>query len=717
MNISASEQHSFSHEWPRINEVERMSMLNEVGQIYGLEQIAFSSDLVDIVSVLAETDADQDMVTVSILRAMQTENGANAERIGKKFGATVRDLYEGALQLDRMSLIFGRDEVRAASGNGEIDLSRILVAMVDDPRVVVVHLAEHLVQMRAAKHFSESDRNTMAEQTMSVYTPLANKLGIWRLKWELEDLSFKYLNRTEFDHLARQLDERRAGREDYIRRFVELLQKLMTKSNIDAVVYGRAKHIYGIWRKLNRKGVNIENIFDVRAVRILVDDVSSCYASLGAVHASWPSIPSEFDDYISVPKANGYQSLHTAVTGPNSKIVEVQIRTNQMHNDCELGVAAHWKYKEGVHSVSYQDDKVTLLRRILEWKDEISGTIGERSVQDESVAKQEIYVFTPAGNVVELPVCATPVDFAYAVHTEVGHRCRGAKVNEKIVPLTHQLKTGDWVEIRTVKSGGPSRDWLNPHQGFTVTSRAQSRIRRWFKQEEYGRYFAQGKALLEKEFNRHGLRKVNLERLAVDNGFRQSQELLTAIGMKELKPAHAVSGLVEVSPSTEIELEVEIKTNRPSEERSSSLSILGVTNLLTNHASCCGPLPGDDVVGYVTVSRGITIHKRDCGNIRRMLEVNPDRMVAVDWEYDKSAKYAVVIELVAEGRATLLQETTAVTAELGVSLTAVNTSRLRKSELGRVLLTVEVGGADELKKVLTKLRQVDGVLKSRRISD
>ena len=693
----------------------RSNLIEEVLETYGFSTVNTNPDSNDVIELLAEVEADREMAVVSVLRSVRPAEDPNVERVGKRFNSKIRQLYENALQLDSISMTVERGDIRIESSAHKFDLSRILVSMVDDPRAAVIHLAELLIRMRAAKVLPDAERKILADQMLSVYTPLANKLGIWRMKWELEDLSFKYLKRADFDHIARQVDERRIEREKYIVAFVSELQSLMDRLNINAKVNGRAKHLYGIWNKMQRKGLTLEQLFDVRAVRILVSDIASCYSALGAVHASWQPIEDEWDDYIAAPKSNGYRSLHTAIRGPNSKTVEVQIRTVDMHTDCEFGVAAHWKYKESAKSSGYQDRKVRLLRQILEWKEETFGSEGEDSA-DADDSREFVYTFTPAGNVIELPLGSTPVDFAYSVHTEVGHRCRGAMVNGKIVPLTYVLRTGDWVEIRTVKSGGPSRDWLNASEGFTATSRAQSRIRKWFKLEEYGRYHAQGKSILEKEFNRHGLTKVNLEKLATENGYRHSHDLLTAVGMKEVKPSHVVACLL---PKTTMEPEPELvstKSNRKLDSVTLPLSVLGVENLLTRYAACCGPLPGDNVIGYVTATRGITIHRADCGNIQRMYEVNPDRIVAVDWEDNGASKRPVDIELVAERHPNLLQDITAAVGGLGLELIAINAVRSNNQELRKIYVTLDIRSADDLKKLLTRLRGVDRVLKANRIS-
>lgn len=692
--------------------IDAHNLICEVGDRYDAHSLVYEPGLDEVVAVLTESEADHDTIAVSILRGLSHSIAISIEQIRKKLGPSVADLYQGAEKLDAISSNIGRGRVQKSVSNKRIDFSRILVAMVDDPRVVVIHLAELLVQMREARCLCEEQKQALAEQVVTIYTPLANKLGMWRYKWELEDLSFKYSNRAEFDRIARQLDGRRIEREAYIDSFVDRLHLLMESSNISAQVSGRAKHVYGIWRKLHQKGVRFDHLFDVRAVRVLVEDIASCYAALGAVHASWPAVDGEFDDYIAVPKPNGYRSLHTAIYGPEAKIVEVQIRTRQMHSDCEFGVAAHWIYKEEAKSGSYQKGKIRLLRQLMAWKDELTDI--DSGEIDESGGKlpPNTYVFTPAGKVVELPACSTPIDFAYSIHTEVGHRCRRAIVNGHMVPLTHTLDTGDWVEIQTVKSGGPSRDWLRSNHKYAISTKARSCIRRWFKLEEYGRYGTQGRILLDKEIAKHGLSSVNYDKLAAANGYKSSQVFLVAIGMKELKPAHAVASLVEPVPADQ-----EIKLpKRSTDSDAPPLSISGVSNLLTNHASCCGPLPGDDVVGYVTVSRGITIHKRNCGNLRRMLELHPDRLVPVDWELDRASKYPVDIELHVEQHSKLLQEITASAAEFGIDLVALNTTRSVKNNIGIISLTVQISSAVEVRNFVARLRGIDRVIRARRIN-
>ena len=677
---------------------------------------SFDSKLEHIFSLLKEAQVDDDTLTAAVLRNANFEAEVRADRIKKIFGESVNKLYLGTLPLDNFAHSLLSGQLKSNSSKGKVDLSRILVAMVDDVRVILIHFAELLVKMRNAQELSASELENLATQVLDVFAPLANKLGIWRFKWELEDLSFKHLNRTEFNRIARFLDERRAERETYIDQFVALLQDLMNKLHIQATVYGRAKHLYGIWKKLNNNGISLNDLFDVLAVRILVDDTASCYEALGAVHATWTSINQEFDDYIANPKPNGYRSLHTAVYGPNSKIVEVQIRTVAMHKDCEFGVAAHWRYKENSKAPNYQDEKVTLLRQLMAWKDEISGVLEDKYSNPAQVSNTHIYVFTPIGNVIELPAGATPIDFAYAIHTHVGHKCKGAKVNNRMVPLTYTLETGDWVEIRTGSKKGPSRDWLNPNQNFTVTAKAQSCIRRWFKQQEYGRYLTQGKALLEKELERNHITKVNMDKLAISNGYKSSSDLFVAIGMKELKVYHSISDLLDSADNEKQVDEIPLKHSRASDIPLPTLSIQGDANYLTNHASCCSPLPGDSVIGYITVARGITIHKVGCKNIEQMLQNHPERKISVQWETKKNMHYAIDLALEAEGHSKLLQEVANVVESLKFRLTAVNSGHMKLGEVNKVYVTVEIKSIDDLQKLINRLRQIERVFKVYRLS-
>ncbi len=711
MNTDSS---SISHLDPGLCAV---SMIREVEQRFSTVQSPLSApdDSMQIVDLLDDLNADREMKVVSILRACNAVRSLDAERVGNVFGRPTRALYENALHLDRIQA-FAVESQNGSAEQRDRQLGRMIVAIVNDARVVVIHLAEQLARLKDSSHKPQSVQQELAERTLSVYAPLANRLGVWRLKWQLEVLAFKYLNRPEFDVLARLIDEKRVERERYVEVVVERLRQIMDNSGIKAAVNGRAKHIFGIWKKSQVKSVGFEEIYDLRAVRLLVDDIAACYVALGVVHATWSHIAEEFDDYIAMPKENGYQSIHTAVVGPEGKVIEVQIRTHEMHEQCEFGTQAHWKYKEGSKSDSkYQVNKIRWLRHILEWRDEtFRDGVGERS-RSEDVDDAQIYVFTPAGNVVELAAGSTPIDFSYAIHTEVGHRCRGATVNGRIVPLTRPLETGDWVEIRTVKSGGPSRDWLKPQSAFVTTSRAKHAIGRWFRLEEYGRYQAQGRSMLEKELGRRGIANVSFDKLASQNNLRRAQDLFTAVGMRELKVAHALSCLAEKQPD-------EVKAAVPGEPAAAvpvapSLSVYGVENLLAAPAACCGPLPGDSVVGYVTAARGITIHKRTCGNVMRMIALNPEREVDVGWEAAPAYLHEVNIEVTADQSASLLPDITAAASELDIRLISVNTAQMRTGRIGKVVLTVQIGTANQLTKLLRRMRGISNVESARRLTN
>ncbi len=694
---------------------DRMPFIREVEERFSTIQNPFRAAAAtpQAVEILEQLNADRDMIIVSVLRTHEAERPLDAERIGRVFGASVRSLYENSQHLDKIHGFTTSSRNSNKVEHLDRQVGRMIVAIVNDARVVVIHLVEQLCRMLNLSSAKPGDQLELADRTLSIYAPLANRLGIWHLKWQLEDLAFKLLNRPAFDQLATLIDERRVERERYIERVADELCRTLEESGIKASVHGRAKHIFGIWKKSQDKQVDFERIYDLRGVRVLLDDVATCYVALGVVHATWTHIADEFDDYIATPKENGYQSIHTAIRGPQDKVVEVQIRTHEMHKQCELGTQAHWRYKEGGQVDSnYQVDKVRWLRHILQWRDEMFRSAREEQQIEHGWLDQQIYVFTPVGNVVELPVGSTPIDFSYAIHTEVGHRCRGATVNGRIVTLSTPLQTGDWVEIRTVKSGGPSRDWMSSQNSFVATARARNAIGRWFRHEEHGRYQAQGRAMLDKELSRRGLSNTSLDKLATSNGFQRTADLYAAVGMKELKVAHALACLEERQNASFERLPGYLPA---ADSHVQSLSIYGVDNLLTSPASCCGPLPGDDVVGYVTVARGITIHKRSCGNVMRMASMNPERIVDVGWQSENAHAYSVNLEVTAEPSASLLPDITALASALGIELASVNTALKKSGGAGKILLNAQLGSADQFNTLLARLRSMPDVVAVRRI--
>jgi len=504
-------------------------------------------------------------------------------------------------------------------------------------------------------------------------------------------------------------------REAYIEQFVATLARELEKSGIAAEVSGRPKHIYSIWRKMQRKGKDFERISDVRAVRVLVKDIRDCYAALGTVHSLWQHIPGEFDDYIATPKENNYRSIHTAVIGPEGKTVEVQIRTHDMHNQSELGVAAHWRYKEGARVDKSYDAKIAWLRSLLEWKDEIAEAADFVDQFKSEVFSERVYVFTPKGNIVDLPAGATPLDFAYDIHTDVGHRCRGAKVNGQMVPLTHPLKTGDRVEVLTVKQGGPSRDWLSPHLGYLHTSKARTRVSHWFRDQNHETSVAEGRAALEREFHRLGIGDVNYEKLAQRFDYHRAEDFLAATGRGDIKPAQIMAAVQEFTgqPLKEAQPVVTPRAPVSAPRQPASVTIQGVGNLLTRMAKCCNPVPGDPIVGFITRGQGVTIHRQSCPNALRHHDEHDERLIEVNWGADTGQAYPVDVEILAYDRAGLLRDITSLLANEKVNVLGVSTVT-DKQQVAHMTFTLDIPNIEILSRILALLDQIPNVSEVRR---
>jgi GTP pyrophosphokinase len=594
-------------------------------------------------------------------------------------------------------------------------LRKLLLAMAEDVRVVLIKLADRLHNMRTLEHLDPEQQRRIARETMDIYAPLANRLGIWHIKWELEDLSLRYLEPTAYRELVRLLAEKREDREAYIERVIATLDAELQKAGIKATVSGRPKHINSIWRKMQRKRLDFDQIFDMRAVRILVEQEKDCYAALGIVHGLWRHIPKEFDDYIANPKQNLYRSLHTAVVGPEGRNLEIQIRTEEMHRHAELGVAAHWRYKEGGSGDAGYEEKIAWLRQLLEWKDE------ERSANDfvdrfKSEAFQErVYVLTPQGRIIDLPQGATPLDFAYAVHSEVGHRCRGAKVNGRIVPLTTALQNGEQVEILTAREGGPSRDWLNSHLGYLKTSRARSRVRSWFRQQDFEYNVSAGRTILDRELNRVAISKIPVEKLAARFRYKQVDEFLAAIGHGDVTAGQLANAANELVPRQDALIaQPRRSTKKDHSSADGGVKVLGVGNLLTTTAHCCNPVPNDPIVGYITRGRGVTIHRQDCSNVLQLESGDHDRLIEVEWGSDAEDTYPVEIAVEAYDRSGLLRDITSVLANDRINLSGVNTLTGKQDGIARMNLTLEVTDMDQLSRVLSKIGQLPNVVEARR---
>jgi GTP pyrophosphokinase len=592
-------------------------------------------------AILAGMNMDHETIAATILHAVPGHLVDWPARIENDFGSNIKMLVEGISRVEQieqfseMPDLQKKDKDEAAQ---QIErLRKMLLAMVQDIRVVLIKLAERTQTMRNLSGAKPHQQKKIAQETRSIFAPLANRLGVWQLKWELEDLSVRYLEPELYKQIARLLDERRIDREQYIADVVSRLEQVLSTAGIPAEVTGRPKHIYSIINKMKRKQMDFSELYDVRAVRILVDEskvdgIRGCYTALGLVHELWPPIESEFDDYIAHPKSNNYRSLHTAVVGPRGLALEVQIRTREMHQHSELGVAAHWRYKEGVKSDAGFDEKIAWLRQILEWKEDLTGQGDLQEQFKNELFHDQVYVLTPQGKVIALPKDATPVEFAYTLHTDLGHRTRGAKVDGSIVPLNYKLQNGQRVEIMTVKQGGPSRDWINPSLGFLQSSRIRAKVRAWFKNQNLNESVAQGRTQLDRELHRLGITSINQEKLAQRLHYNKLEEFLAAIGRNEVTQRRIAVAIQEELPVKLIDT-AKPKTYRPAVQRASKANITvgGVNNLMTRIAKCCNPAPGDAIVGYVTRDRGITIHREDCAFMLRMTENRSDRKLTAQW--------------------------------------------------------------------------------------
>ncbi|SET50919.1 GTP pyrophosphokinase [Marinobacter segnicrescens] len=674
---------------------------------------------IEMAQVLVELHLDQASLVAAILYRAVREGRIELEEIQREFGDEVAGLIRGVVQMAAISAIH-----HPLKGNvlgqteGQLDnVRKMLVTMIDDVRVALIKLAERTCALRAVKNAAYEKRMRVAREVFDIYAPLAHRLGIGHIKWELEDLSFRYLHETAYKKIARQLDEKRLDREGYIQKVLKDLGDELRRSGIQAELAGRAKHIYSIWRKMRRKGIDFSQVYDVRAVRLLVPEVRDCYAALGIVHSLWRHIPNEFDDYIANPKENGYQSLHTAVIGPEGKVMEVQIRTHKMHEEAELGVCAHWLYKgtdTGNRSTGYEA-KINWLRQVLEWQEELGDLSGLADHLTGDIASDRVYVFTPEGHVVDLPQGATPVDFAYRVHTEVGHACRGARVNGRIVPLTYPLKTGDQVYILTSNNQAPSRDWLNPSLGYIQTPRARAKVTHWFKQQHRDQNIADGRAILEDEFKRLSLYEVDLDELARKVNYPAADDMFAAIGAGDLRPTHVAHVAQEMLEPRDKQLDLKLLGNRKGQyETDSDIQIRGVGKLKTQAAKCCKPLPGDAIGGYITVGRGVTVHRQDCLTFLHHKEFEPNRIIEVSWGGRPEATYPVDIEIEAYDRYGLLRDITQVLTASRSNVLSLNTLSNIDENTATMLVTVEIRSLEQLARLLAQIRNLPNIIEVRR---
>ncbi len=678
----------------------------------------------EMVEILCQLNMDDATLQAALVFPYCEQHALSENDIYEEFGGEIRDLVIGVRRMDAIKSL----HARKVSGSGfaqksdeqHIDsIRRMLLAMVEDVRAVVIKMAERICALQQVKKADEETRVMVARECASIYAPLANRLGIGQLKWELEDLAFRYLHPITYKQIAQQLDGKRRERAEYIETIVNDLQGLLDSEHIRADVYGRPKHIFSIWKKMQKKRLTFEQLFDIRAVRIIAERLQDCYAALGTVHASYKHLPNEFDDYIATPKPNGYQSIHTVIVGPEGKSVEIQIRTQKMHQDAELGVAAHWKYKEGsTGKQSGYDDRINWLRRILAWQEEVaeSGDIVEELRSQ--VFDDRVYVFTPKGDVIDLPQGATPLDFAYYIHSNVGHRCIGAKVNGRIVPFTYLLQSGDQIEVLTGKEPNPSRDWMHPGLGYVHSSRARATIHSFFKKQDRDKNLAAGKELLERELQRaHLPAKVPNEAFEKFN-LQTLDDLYTAVGAGDVRVMQVINFIhhLQEPPAPEPEISPKVKTRKTAagSGKKDAVVVQGVGHLMSQLANCCKPVPGEAILGYITQGRGVSVHKENCDQLQHLLSQHPERQIEVNWSEELKVGFETAIDIFCHDRTGLLRDITTVLANENVPLLGVNSLSDKNRQTALITISIEVQDLDTVSKVLTRLRQLKGVTDAKR---
>ncbi|MDO4626128.1 MAG: GTP diphosphokinase [Pasteurellaceae bacterium] len=682
-------------------------------------------DGVEMVEILHSLNMDSDSLVAAMLFPSVNAKLIPLEQIKEDFGSQISKLVKGVLEMNNL-----RQLNTSQSNVSQVDnIRRMLLAMVDDFRCVIIKLAERITYLRDADHFySSTEINQAAKECTNIYAPLANRLGIGQLKWELEDYCFRALQPEQYRKIANQLQERRLDREQYINDFVNEVKGYLNESLSQVDIYGRPKHIYSIWRKMEKKHLEFSGLYDIRAVRIIVPKLEDCYTALGIVHTHFKHLVKEFDDYVANPKPNGYQSIHTIVLGDGDKPIEVQIRTEQMHNDAELGVAAHWKYKEGTTgTMSAYEEKISWLRKLLAWQSDMADSGEIIDEMRSQVFDDRVYVFTPKGEVVDLPTGSTPLDFAYAVHSEIGHRCIGAKVAGRIVPFTYQLKMGDQIDIITQKNPNPSRDWINPNSNFIFTNKARAKIQAFFKKQDRDKHIPLGKEQLEAEMARLGLTLKQVEQLALPrHNLKNLDDLYAGIGSGDIRLSQLIGFLQNklIKPSAE-EIDNEIlrhvankgaqKSQQASKNDNDYVVVEGVGNLMHHMARCCQPIPGDQIIGYITMGRGISIHRADCEQLQELQTAHPERVVTTHWGKSVAHDFQLSIRIVASDRNGLLRDVTTVLANEKIAVLGVNTRLDPKRNLATMDLELRLTNVEILTKILTRLAKLDDVIEAKRL--
>ncbi|HNN12621.1 MAG TPA: bifunctional (p)ppGpp synthetase/guanosine-3',5'-bis(diphosphate) 3'-pyrophosphohydrolase [Anaerolineales bacterium] len=678
-----------------------------------------------VASILADLKVPAEVVAAGLLHDTVEDTPISLAIIRRDFGEPVKLLVDGVTKLTQLPRVSRGDQHAERDENGnETDatpqpallgrkedmvsetLRKTFLAMGEDVRVVLIKLADRLHNMRTLGYMPEHKRMRIAKETLEIFAPLANRLGIWQLKWELEDLSFRYVHPEQYKEIAEQLAERRPDREQQLENIKEALLKLLEKNNIKAEISGRPKHIYSIYKKMQKKDKAFNMVYDVRAVRLIVPDVPACYAALGVIHTTWRPIPGEFDDYIAAPKDNFYQSLHTAVIYDDKRPVEVQIRTSDMHLNAEYGIAAHWRYKEGGRHDRNFEQRISSLRKMMEWRSDVNDATEFVESMRSDVFQDRVYIFTPRGDIIDLPAGCTPIDFAYHVHTDIGHRCRGARVNGKLVQLNQVLKTGDQVEILTAKRGGPSMDWLNSSLGLVRTSRARAKIKAWFKKQEDEQNLAQGRDTLERELQRLGITEVNFEKLARDIGYKTPDDMFINLGTGELPIGRLIKQFSQVEEIKDI-----LEANAPAAQTTSTdaVEVVGLKGMLSSMAKCCNPMPGDQIIGFITRGRGATIHRQDCPNILQTKD--RERLLKVGWGHVERT-FPVAIKIKAYDRQGLMSDVSNLLADENINIANVSVNVNRS--IADLRLTIEVKDISQLSRILTRTENLPNVMEAHR---
>lgn len=668
-----------------------------------------------IATIVAHFNPELEAITGTLLYSLWSQQLVTDEMV-RAAPQAAREFAKALLKLGRLDTVSMSPASTSPSrwsGAQAETVRRMLLATVADPRLVLARLAEQLWSLRAARARSTEERARLGVQTRDLYAPLANRLGLGLLKWELEDYAFRYLEPDEYRRIAQSLAERRADRERYLETLCHDLNKELSAAGITHTVHGRPKHIYSIWRKMTRKGLPFERVFDIRALRILVDTIPECYAALGIVHGRYPYLPGEFDDYIATPKANGYRSIHTAVRGPGDKIVEVQIRTHEMHDKAELGLAAHWRYKEGRDRDGAFDRKVETLRELLTPRagDEPDPLDGLR----ETIFADRVYVLSPRGDVIELPAGATPLDFAYHVHTDLGHRCRGARVDQRMTTLNHRLQNGETVDIIAGKEANPSRDWLVESLGFLSSKSARAKVRAWFREIDRDEHLKAGRAIATEVLSRQQATSPPLEALVEMLNLPDTTALFVALGAGDITSNQLASAVQRFAKSQQPTADAPTPTGiRRSDEEAAGLTVMGVSDVLCHYARCCRPLPPEPIIGYLTLGKGMTIHRSDCGNVERLRLRQPDRLLPVNWGHTPTQRYPVEVHVVAFDRRGLVRDITALLADAKISIDEMHTLTHPADRTADMSLRLSVHDLTELDHLIQRIRTLPGIIQIRR---